>query len=275
MEITEQDTTQVVEPVQNDEQVSAEPVDVSETEVTEVVPDKATKVDDFEVRLQSELDKRANSYREKREADTAYIRNLQEKLKELEAKEYDVIGNKRLEAILSGDEEDGIDTDRRASREKALKEFNDNYKEYKKNSSEVKKTVEFIDTTIKGLSKNIVDVFNLDDPNPNIRAKNVIKLIGEASYTARQNQIFLKVMERILPKGDELREQITEIISSMPPEFTDEKSQELYFKDRLQGVKVARKKPPSPSGSSGGSPKSNLSPVELIMQGLMEKEKSK
>ena len=81
-------------------------------------------------------------------------------------------------------------------------------------------------------------------------------------------------VEDFLPKGDELRKQIEEIVEGLS-EFNDEKSKKLYLKDKLQGVKVTpRKKPQTPSDSSGGSfVPSNDDPSAMLREGFRKIKK--
>jgi len=242
-----------------------------ETEKTE-----EEKVEEaIELRIQTEADKRANTYREKREADTALIRSQSARIKELSSEKVVKEGNKRLEAVLAGEEEAGVSPEETKSREEALKEFNGLYKEYKEKSAEVEETAQFIGDMTEKLPANIVKEFGLGDPNPNVRAVNGVKFLDETVAVYRHNQDFLMVVDNFLPKGDELRKQIEEIIDGLS-EFTDEKSKKLYLKDKLQGVKVTpRKKPLTPSDVEGGAGVPALgaktSTRELLVKGLSKK----
>jgi len=263
MPVAEQETTQSLEAVLDEGQTSDELAEVSEAEKVKELskaeeakkePIAFTPEQDAEIerRYQSRRDKEVNPYREKREADTALIRNLNDKVKELSSAKVVREGNKRIESILAGDEESGIGPDETKSREQALKEFNQLYKDYKEKSVEVEETAQFISTMAQKLPANIVKEFDLDDPNPNIRAVNGVKFLEETVAVYKHTQDFLMVVEDFLPKGDELRKQIEEIIDGLS-EFTDEKSKKLYLKDKLQGVKVTpRKKPLTPSDTAGG-----------------------
>ena len=258
-EITEQGTTQSLEDILKEGQPSTEKEEVSEKEeIKEPEKEKteeekaAEAAETLETRIQAEVDKRANTYREKREADTALIRSLSSQLKDLKSERVTREGNKRLEAILAGDEEAGVSPDESKSREQALKEFNQLYKDYKEKSAEVEDTAQFIGNMTEKLPANIIKEFGLDDANPNIRAVNGVKFLEETVAVYKHNLDFLMVVEDFLPKGDELRKQIEEIVDGLG-EFTDEKSKKLYLKDKLQGVKVTpRKKPQTPSETLGG-----------------------
>jgi len=253
---TEQETGQNLEEVI--ESPSAEKEEVSEkvttkepeAEVEKTEEEKATEA--RESGIQAEIDKRTNTYREKREADTALIRSLQSRLREEQSKGHGREGNKRLESILAGDEDAGVSPDESKNRESALKEFNELYKDYKEKSAEVEEAAQFIGDMTEKLPANIVKEFGLDDANPNVRATNGVKFLDETVAVYKHNQDFLMAVEDFLPKGDELRKQIEEIVEGLS-EFTDEKSKKLYLKDKLQGVKVTpRKKPQTPSDVAGG-----------------------
>lgn len=273
---TEQDATQGLENVLEAGHVSTEQGEVSEEEKAEeakepekpeegeqkvtFTPEQETEI---ESRYQSRRDKEVNPYREKREADTALIRSLSSQVKELKSEKHTKEGNKRIEGILAGDEEAGIDADESKNREQSLKELNLLYKDYKEKSAEVEETAQFIGDMAEKLPANIVKEFGLDDSNPNIRAANGVKFLDETVAVYKHSQNFLMVVEDFLPKGDELRKQIEEIVDGLE-EFKDEKSKKLYLKDKLQGVKVTpRKKPLTPSDAAGGTNFNALSPKEL------------
>ena len=280
------DETQSLEDVLKEGQASEEKEEVSEEKTTEkpeadkepekekTEEEKATEATEAkEASIQAEVDKRANTYREKREADTALIRSLNTQVKELKSERVARDGNKRLERVLAGDEEAGISPDESKNREEALKEFNTLYKEYKEKSAEVEETAQFIGNMTEKLPKNIVKEFGLDDANPNTRAVNGVKFLEETVAVYKHNQDFLMAVEDFLPKGDELRKQIEAIVDGLS-EFSDEKSKKLYLKDKLQGVKVTpRKKPLTPSDTTGGVSLENLSARELLVLGEQRSKK--
>ena len=280
------DETQSLEDVLKEGQASEEKEEVSEEKTTEkpeadkepekekTEEEKATEATEAkEASIQAEVDKRANTYREKREADTALIRSLNTQVKELKSERVARDGNKRLERVLAGDEEAGISPDESKNREEALKEFNTLYKEYKEKSAEVEETAQFIGNMTEKLPGNIVKEFGLDDANPNARAVNGVKFLEETVAVYKHNQDFLMAVEDFLPKGDELRKQIEAIVDGLS-EFSDEKSKKLYLKDKLQGVKVTpRKKPLTPSDTTGGVSLENLSARELLVLGEQRSKK--
>jgi len=259
---------QKLEQVLKEGQASEEPVEEVVEETPEEVKEKAEPLTpEMESRIQAEADKRADSYREKREADTALIRSLQTQIKELKSERHTREGNKRIEAILSGDEEAGISPDETKNRDASLKEFNELYKVYKENSAEIEETAQFIGNMTEKLPPNIVKEFGLNDANPNIRAVNGVKFLDETVAVYKHNQDFLMAVEGFLPKGDELRKQIEELVDGMA-EFESEKSKKLYLKDKMQGVKVTpRKKPQTPSDISGGKDWSKATAGEMIIEG--------
>ena len=274
---TEQEATQTLENVLKEGQVSEEEGEVSEEEIKE--PEKSEEEKAAETKestIQAEVDKRANTYREKREADTALIRSLNTQLKELKSERVAREGNKRLESILAGDEEAGVDAGESKSREQALKEFNALYKEYKDKSAEVEETAQFIGNMTEKLPANIIKEFGLDDANPNVKAANGVRFLDETVAVYKHNQDFLMVVEDFLPKGDELRKQIEDMVDGLS-EFSDEKSKKLFLKDKLQGVKVTpRKKPLTPSDTAGGVGLPTLGAEtdtrELLLRGLSKKK---
>ncbi len=221
----------------------------------------------IESRIQAGIDKASNTYREKRESDTSLIRRLREQLKEANTTNSLKKTNALVDSILAGDEEAGITPDETKTRETALKEFSELYKDYNTNSESVRETAEVISDMSKNLPENIVKEFGLDDANPSLRAANGVTFLNETLGVYSHNQDFLLTIETILPKGDELRKQLEEIVDGLA-EFTTEKSKKLYLKDRLQGVKLNKKKPPSPSEVSGGEELSKLSGEELLRRGF-------
>jgi len=220
-----------------------------------------------EAQIRAETDKSLNTYRETRETDAAFIRGLKEQLRELRAERYTKRGSSRIEAILSGDEDAGFSPEDTKSREQALKEFNELYKDYKEKSADVEEAAEVISKMADTIAPNIVKEFGLNDANPSLRAQNGAKFLEETVAVYKHNQDFLMAIETFLPKGDEVRKQLEDIAGGLA-DFTDDKSKKLYLKDRLQGVKVVRKKPPAPSGSSGGQGWRGLDPDGKVKYAL-------
>jgi len=258
-EVTEQETTQQLEDVLKEGQTSTgKEEEVSEQVELEAVeePEKTEEekaAEEKESSIQAEVDKRTNTYREKREADTALIRSLTSQVKELKSEKHTLAVDRRIESILSEDAYVGFAPDETKSREEALKEFNLLYKDYKEKSVEVEEAAQFIGNMAGKLPANIVKEFGLDDANINIRAGNGVKFLDETVAVYKHNQDFLMAVEGFLPKGDELRKQIEEIVDGLS-EFSDEKSKKLFLKDKLRGVKVTqRKKPQTPSDVAGGA----------------------
>lgn len=233
---------------------------VKETEeVEEETPDA------FEARVQTEADKRANTYREKREADTAFIRSLQTQVKELKTETNSKHVGKLMDSILEGDEEEGIEEDKIESKRKSYKELKELIKSYDQKSAEIEETADFVSKMMEGLPPKVVKEFGLDDANPNIRASGGVKLLDEAVAVISHNQNFLLALEHFLPKGDELRKELEDIVEGLA-EFETEKSKLLYLKDKLRGVKVNRRKPVIPSDGAGGT--SNKSAKDKIRTGF-------
>jgi len=274
--LTEQETTQSLEEVIATP--STEQEEVSEKETTEKPEEEKTEEEKVaearESSIQAEVDKRANTYREKREADTALIRSLQSQLKEMKAGRGVSKLSKAMDAVLAGDEEEGLETDKIEARKKGFEEIKTTIKEYNEKSAEVEETAQFIGDMTENLPKNIVKEFGLNDPNPNVRAVNGVKFLDETVAVYKHNQDFLMVVEGFLPKGDELRKQVEEIVEGLS-EFNDEKSKKLYLKDKMQGVKVTpRKKPQTPSDAGGGGYLSS-SPEDKVTRGLEKLTKGK
>jgi len=266
--MTQESTLEKVLSEDSEGQASEEQVEttdkVEETEV-EKVEDETPEA--FESRVQTEADKRANTYREKREADTALIRSLQSQIKELKTEGNSKRVSKLMDSIIAGDEEEGVEEDKIEAKSKSFKELKELIKGYDQKSAEIEETAEFVSKMIEGLPPKIIKEFGLDDANPNIRASGGVKLLDEAVAVISHNQNFLLALEHFLPKGDELRKELEDIVEGLA-EFESEKSKILYLKDRLRGVKVARKKLPAPSESLGGTDLSRLSPKEKIERGL-------
>ena len=252
-----------------EEEVKAEEEpQVEEAEEVEEKPVVPEAPDVFESRVQAEVDTRTNSYRDKREADLAYIDSLKTLNRELKSAGVVKGINKLADSILAGDEEEGLETDKIEVRKKSLDEIKGIIKEYKEQSVEVEEAAQVISQMTKAMPDNIVKEFGLNDSNPNIRAVNGAKFLEETVSVYKHNQDFLMVVEGFLPKGDELRKQVEEIVDGMA-EFESEKSKKLYLKDRLQGVKVTpRKKPLAPSDITGGVDLSKLDDIDLIERGL-------
>jgi len=228
--------------------------------------------ENFDSRVQSEVDKKTNTYRERREADSAYIRSLQTKVKELSVEKSSNHLNKLMETIIEGQEEEGIEPDKIEAQRKSFKEIKELFKVYDENITKVQETIEFIDAMAEKIPNKIVGEFGLDDANPAIRASNGVKFLNETVSLFKRNQDFLLTLENFLPRGDELRTKIDDIVQGLA-EFDSDKSKLLYLKDQLQGVKVNRKKPPSSSGTPGGGSWRDKSADEKIEYALAHPKK--
>ena len=270
-EATELEPTQELEvsPSTEEEKVSEEKTEEKVEPITFTTEQEA----EIEKRFQSRRDKELNPYREKRESDSALIRSLSDENKGLKMEAGGRKLSKAMETILTGDEEEGVEPDKTEARRKAWAEVKETIKGYNEKAAEVEEAVRFVDSMTEKLPAKIVKEFGLDDPNPNVRAVNGAKLLDETAEVFKYSENFLMVVEDFLPKGDELRKQIEEIVEGLA-EFTDEKSKKLYLKDKLQGVKVTpRKKPLTPSDTTGGSSLEGLSARELLVLGEQRSKK--
>lgn len=225
--------------------------------------------ENFESRVQASVDKGLNTYREKRESDTAIIRSLQTQVREAKVTKGGTHLNQLMKAITDSDEAVSVGADKLVERKEAFDEIVKIAKSNDEKSAEIEETAEFIKGITENLSQHVVKEFGLDDANPNIRASNGVKLLDEAIAAINHNQDFLMTVESFLPKGDELRTQIEEIVEGLA-EFDTEKSKKLYLKDKVQGVKVVRKKLPTPSDGSGGVDLFKMGSTDLIMRGLQK-----
>ena len=272
--VVEQEATLTLEEV-----LSAKSAEVSEenTEELEEKPEaeeeKQKEVVDpkFEERVQAEADKRVNPYREKREADTALIRRLQGELTEAKNQTRVKVADKLISSILSGDEESGFSEDETKNRELALKEFNKRHEDYKKQSAEVEEAAQFIGDMAEKLPAKVVKGFGLDDPNPSVKARNGAEFLNETAAVFIHNQDFLMAIEEFLPRGDEVRKQIEELVDGMA-DYESDKAKKLYLADKKKGIKLSlRKSPPLSSEISGG--KVVLRGVDALVEGLKEERR--
>jgi len=270
---TEQETTQSLEAVLDKGQVSEEQEEVSEeatqeTETQEV--DKDTKAQ-FDARVQAEVDKRLNTYREKREADTALLRSQQDQIKELKSQSGVQGINKAMAAILEGDEEDGVEPDKIAARKKGLEEIRETIKTYNEKVSEVEEAATLASAMSGKIDKNIAQHFDLFDSNPTVRAKGAISLITDAVFFLNREKAFNKILEEIplLQNGSEVRQQIDSFVERYL-ELSDDKGRDLLINQLKQEFKgTPRRKPTAPSDGSGGGGKP-LRGVAALAEGLKE-----
>lgn len=272
--VTEQSLEQVLEEGDvSDEEVKETEVE-AEAEGEEEETEKGKKDADIDSRIQSEVDKRVNSYREKMESSTAFIRHLQEQNKELKNTNRQSADKKRLAGILTEDEDDGIPQEKVESRQAAIKDFIARETSYLNNVSQIEEAAQVIKQIADKMPPNIVKEFGLDETVPAIRAANGVKLLDEAVANIKYHGDFLMAVEAFLPKGEGVRQQLEEIVKGMA-EFESVKSKNLYLKDRLKGLKVTPKNAPkTPSDIAGGGINLNkLSADELLTQGFKEKSK--
>ena len=268
---TDTETTQTMEDVLSSEQqeVSEITEEVVEEKKEEIIftPEQEMEI---EGRYQSRRDKELNPYREKREADTALIRSLTTQVKELKAEKGTRRLSKAMEAVLAGDEEEGLEPDRIEAKRIGFEEIKATIKDYDEKSVKVKEIAQLFETITEKMPSKVVKGFGLDDPNPMVRAKNYATFLDETVFAYGYNQNFLLVVENFLPKGDELRKQIDDIIDGFRSSMDDE-SKKLYVKDKLQGVKVTpRKKPQTPSDISGGKDRAQMTATEKVNEGLRQ-----
>jgi len=281
--VTEQESPQKLEAILKDEP-SEEVEDVSEEapieEEVEEAPEEEKEEDplspeNFESKVQAEADKRVNPYRIKREADTALIRRQASEIAELR-KETQVKGTDKLIAgILSGDEDAGFTEEETKSREAALKEFAKRHTEYTEKSLEIEETAQYISDVTEKLPSKVVKGFGLDDPNPNVRAKNGVDFFSGTAAIHLHNQDFLMAVEEFLPKGDELRTKIEALVDGMA-EFESDKSKKLFLEKEIKGLKVTpRKAPKASSDGSGGTQilKGPTATNKNLAEGLAEERK--
>jgi len=263
------------EEVSKDTEVEEAPEDKVKTEEPEVEAEETAKEDaltpeNFDSRVQSEVDKKTNTYRERREADSAYIRSLQTKVKELSVDSSTKHLSKLMDAIVEGDQEEGIEPDKIEAKKESFKEIKKLFKVYDENTTKVNEAVEFIDVMTGQLSDKIIDKFGLDDANPAIRAANGAQLVSDAIFYMKQKSDFLLTLENFLPKGDELRTKFEAILKELA-ECGTEREKKLYLEKEMRGVKVSRKKLPSPSVPTGGG--NELKGEEALVAALEEEQK--
>lgn len=275
--VVEQEATLTLEEVLSAKSAEVSEENTEELEELEEKPEaeeeKQKEVVDpkFEERVQAEADKRVNPYREKREADTALIRRLQGELTEAKNQTRVKVADKLISSILSGDEESGFSEDETKNRELALKEFNKRHEDYKKQSAEVEEAAQFIGDMAEKLPAKVVKGFGLDDPNPSVKARNGAEFLNETAAVFIHNQDFLMAIEEFLPRGDEVRKQIEELVDGMA-DYESDKAKKLYLADKKKGIKLSlRKSPPLSSEISGG--KVVLRGVDALVEGLKEERR--
>ena len=272
-EIAERETTQSLEDVLAEGHVSGEQEEVSEeatqeTKTQEV--DKDTKAQ-FDARVQAEVDKRLNTYREKREADTALLRSQQEQIKEFKSQIGVQSINKAMAAILEGDEEDGYEPDKIAARKKGLEEIKEALKTHDANFSQVAEVAALASEFAGRVNKDVADHFNLFDVNPTVRAKGAIEVITDAVQYVRERQAFNKILEEIplLQNGSEVRQQIDSFVKRYM-KLSDDDGRDLLINQLKQEFKgTPKRKPAAPSDGSGGGGKP-LRGVAALAEGLKE-----
>lgn len=282
-ETTEPTTDQTLEQVLKNE-ASTEQPEVSETleetpnetveETTEESKEEVKVDPEFEKRVSTEVqsrsDKMTNEYREKRESDTALLRDLRQQLSEAKKQGRTKTDDRLISSILSGDEEQGIDEDVTKSKEKALKEFNERYQEYKNKSSDIEESAEFISSMSAKLPQNVVKEFGLDDPNPSLRAVNGVNFVNEAIALHKRNIAFQEVVDIVLAKGSEVRQQIESFTGELV-ELSDKKGRDLLLDKIRSGLNVTPKKAPAtPSGILGGKDWAKATSEDLITEGLRQ-----
>lgn len=246
----------LLNPSEEEEEVSEETEEKPEETPEEKPEDKKTEKDEtkeLERKIQGEADKRVQSYRDKRESDVAFISSLQTQIKDLKSKQYDKEDSRILRALRDGDEAEELSEEKIKTREKELKAILPRIHEFEDNVKEIEETAQIFSDMFGNLPKAIVSEFGLDDPNPNVKVINGVKLLDEAMANIKHYRDFLLTVEEFVPRGDEVRKQIDDLVNELA-DYESEKSKRLFLKDRLKGLKITpRKRPPTPSGSGGGT----------------------
>lgn len=291
--ITEQETTQGMESLFTG--TSSEAGEVSEqtestqeeattaeaqTETTEVKTEaQDSKEQTPEMRQKSEIqaavDKQVNKYREVREADTAMIRKLNDELKTLRRASYEKETGKQLARLQEAYDDEGMPEEKKETFTQQVKKINAQLAEYNANVQVVEEAATFVSELAQRIPETIVRQYKLDDPNPNVRARNGVELLESAASVYTQNQNFSMVVEAFFPKGGELRKQLEDIAAELnDTELNTEKAKRLHLAQRTKGLNVTPKKsPPSPSGTGGGIDWSKASAEDKLMAGLAEERK--
>lgn len=222
--------------------------------------------------LQSEKDKAVNGYRETREGDTALIRSQIAKIKELSLKQTETRMTKAMQAVLDGDEEEGLEPDKLEAKRKGFEDIKTSILEYNKNAAEVAEVAELSTTLIKTLDKGIVDEFNLNDANPTVKARGITELVAESIHFINRQEAFNKIIEEIplLQKGSEVRTKIDSFVKEYM-ELPQGKSRDLLIEKLKREFSVSLKhKPTAPSGESGGDDMAGLTPEAKLVKILKQ-----
>ena len=251
-DILSEEAVEVSEDVTED--VTEEPVEEEDEETTQVsfTPEQEAAI---AKRVQSQKDKELNTYRETREHDTALIRRQAEQITELRKQNSEVNGIKRINRLLAGYDEEGLPEDEKVKFETDLKAINKQIADYNEKVDKVEETAQFISDMTEQLPPKVVKGFGLDDPNPIVRAKNGVGFLNATVASSSYSENFLLVVEKFLPKGDEVREKIEKLVNEITddPELKSNKSKLLYLEKEMKGLKVTpRRAPRSPSDGSGG-----------------------
>jgi len=270
-EVSEEETTEDVEG-----EAPAETPEV-ETEEAKALKEKeeALTPENYEAKVQAAVDKQTNTYREKREADTALIRSQATEIRNLKSEKGLTRISKAMGAILEGDEEEGVEPDKIEARKKAFDEIKGAIKDYNEKVAEVEEAASLSSALAEKIDKGVSKHYGLFDSNPSVRAKGTAELVVDATYWIQEKEAFLKILEEIplLQKGEEVRRQIDGFVNSYM-ELSDKKGKDLLIKQIKQELRVTpRKKPPAPSDASGGEDVSKLSHEERIERALIKMDK--
>ena len=278
------ETTEQEAPPKLEDILSEEAVEVSEDVTEDVTEEPVEEVEEkdedplspenFENRVRSEADKRIQHLAEVRISDAALIRRYKEDIAELRKQNSESINGKRLNRLLEGYDEEGLPEEKKATFETDLKAINKEIAEYNDKSAKVEEAAKFISDMAEFLPSKIVSGFSLDDVNPSIRVKNYSEFINETVSVYNHNQNFLMAVEEFLPKGDEVRKQLEELVEGMADYEGNDKAKKLYLADKRQGLKLTpRRAPRSPSDGSGGEDLSRLSMAEKIGRHIEKADK--
>lgn len=241
---------------------------------------------------QAEIDKlvAAESDRKSNQENESYRRKLVTANERDKRKDEEITGlkkqlrgqtsNKKFKTLIDGIEEEGYSDEVVKSFTERLKEHSQLIERYEDNYDRVENVATFASVIAEKLNPDLAKDYDLSHSDPVARAEGALRLIAKTEEvldrTEKRERVFLKAINKLIPKGGEVRQKLEGIIEELGGFGGNEKSEDIFLESQKNGFMVRpRKAPPSPSQYGGGEDLSKLSMEDRIERHLIKANKNK
>ena len=244
-----------------------------ESESQEEEPEKEEEKTYTYAELRSTVDKELNQYRETHEKDAELIRTLQAKEKDYRKKIREATNNSEFSILLQADLDDGMDEDKANRLDSLRKKYREEVEEFIDTRDELEEYKEISEVINKNMNKDYVKKYGLNDPNPYVRAQNILNTINESIGRTEANDIRDEIFEVLVAKGSELREKIDKSVTEL--QGLSEKNRQFAIKKLRDGLKVTPKSAPPKRKEITGGGKTTFTREEIANMTPSQYEKNR